>query len=141
MVALSNYIIRWQHTLFAQSIQSSSTLFQPSRCHDIYLNWSRAYLHHTERTGQIYYQSIPDLVPGERQCTYGIFLLATGALIMEYARAFNLPVREEYDRTVQWIVYSTYFPLSASHLTHADCIRSSVLSCRANNLIENGIDE
>lgn len=107
--------------LFAQSIQSSSTLSSPPAAMTSILNWSRAYLHHTERTGQIYYQSIPLTWYPEKGNVHTVYSCwATGALIMEYARAFNLPVRRSTIELYNGLHTQLYFPLSASHLTHAD---------------------
>lgn len=109
--------------LFGQNVQTNSTLSGASAAITSILNWSRAYLHHTERTGQIYYQSVPLTWYPPKGNVHAVYSCwATGALIMEYARAFNLPVRRSTIDLYNGLHTQLYFPLSSSHLTHADDI-------------------
>ncbi|MEP7321621.1 MAG: hypothetical protein ABI761_06865 [Saprospiraceae bacterium] len=107
--------------LFAKGIQTNDHFENQQEAIKSVLNWSRAYLHHTERTGQIYFQSVPQTLYPSKGKVHAVFSCwATGGMLMEYCRALNLPVRRSNIELFNGIHTQLSFPSMDWHLTHAD---------------------
>jgi hypothetical protein len=107
--------------LFARSIQTNDQFASQQEAITAILNWSRAYLHHTERTGQIYFQSVPQTIYPSKGKVHAVYSCwATGGIILEYCRALNLPVKRSNIDLFNGIHTQLSFPSMDWHLTHAD---------------------
>jgi hypothetical protein len=107
--------------IFASGIQTNDQFLNPNESITALLNWSRAYLHHTERIGQIYYQSVPLTWYPPKSKVHAVYSCwATGGMILEYCRSLNIPVQKSNIELFNGTHTQLHFPTLDWHLTHAD---------------------
>ena len=86
-----------------------------------FLDWGRAYLVHTEGKGLPVFQSATEIYyPQSGQFHTVNSCWASGGLMTDYCRAFNIPVRRHNIELSNGIHNQLEFPTEAWYLVHAD---------------------
>lgn len=85
------------------------------------MDWGRAYLLHTERSGSTIFQSPVDILypqTGQSHAVYSCW--ATSGLILDYCRALNIPVKRHNIDLYNGTHSQIEFPSEGWYLVHAD---------------------
>ncbi len=109
--------------LFARGIQPRDLYGTADQTIHALVQWSRAYLLHTENSSKIRYQSVPTTwypIKGEVHSVTSCW--AMGGLMMEYARALNLPIQRRQIDLHNGLHTLIRFPAMGKTITHADDI-------------------
>lgn len=86
-----------------------------------FMDWGRAWLLHTERSGMTFFQSIEEILypgPGQPHAVFSCW--ATSGLILDYCRALNIPVKRHNIELYNGIHSQIEFPTEGWYLMHAD---------------------
>ncbi len=106
---------------FMRSLIADYGLNNTNESLSVLLDWCRGYLVHSERQGQIFYQSIPHTwyaKKGEVHRVYSCW--ATGGLIMDACRSMNIPFTKSTIELLNGLHSQLYFPTENKYIVHAD---------------------
>ncbi len=107
--------------LFSRGIQFNDQFSNSDEAIYSLLSWSRANLNHKESINLIQFQSVPSTwfpIKGQLHQVYSCW--AMGGIIMDYARALNLPIRRDQIELYNGLHTMLHFPSLRRSISHAD---------------------